>query len=239
MMDQSSQPGKGIGRSREGIEIWNRNWDEYKAHLFPEDPGIISRFSFLKLHAHQQMWKNPQYWHVPAGTQYDSTYTRKKEIITSQGPIIGLHDFFKPNTTVINPGCGEGVAAMGMAKDYKHTEILAVDYEFGHAVPLPTHSLSNLTYQNQDWRNFSLPEDSIDAIVSDQGIGLYGNTQEVVKEMTRIAKVGAVYRGTATRAMMGIPNFSDRLAEAGWDVWILRKPNGEATDLTVARLIRK
>jgi ubiquinone/menaquinone biosynthesis C-methylase UbiE len=83
--------------------------------------------------------------------------------------------------------------------------------------------MPNLRFQNEDWRQFSLSDNSIDAFISDQGIPLYGNIDSAVAELTRIAKKGALFRGTGTRGRSGVPNFDDRLAAFGWDVWHLRR----------------
>lgn len=224
--------------SQEGIEIWNRSWDTYKDRLFPDDANAISMFAIGARLKHAKFWANPQYWFTPAFTKYEEDGMRP-EIITAKKPILGLRTIFAPDRTVMDIGCGGGAAAIGMAREFRKNKILAVDYELGKEIPFPLHKESNLEFRQEDWRAFSLSDDSVDSFVSDQGIARYGNKESIVTELTRIAKVGAVFRGTQTRGIYGVPNFNERLAQAGWDVWHLRNPGGGVTQLIMAELKRK
>jgi hypothetical protein len=67
-------------------------------------------------------------------------------------------------------------------------------------------------------------------------VARYGNYDDVVSELTRISKPGAVLRVTQDRGIYGSPNFSDRLAKAGWDVYIPRSFTGSVTNVVAARL---
>lgn len=227
-----------IDLSHEGIEIWNRTWSTYKERLFPEDKSITPLFSPVKRFQHDKLWPSIQYWFTPANTELD-LYDKNTRIITVKKPVFGIRDVFKPGTVVMDIGCGGGSAAIGMAREFKKTHILATDYELGKAVSMPTHREPNLEFKSEDWRSFTFSDNSFDAFVSDQGIARYGNTDQSVKELTRIAKVGAVFRGTQTRGIYGQPNFHDRLAMTGWDVWQLRYPSGSASGIIIAQLKNK
>lgn len=227
-----------LGRSHEGIEIWNRSWQTVKDRVFPDDIDHLSKWSVRERMQHGKLWKTLQYWFTPAGTVFVPEVPSNAQLITAPRPIGGLHDIFVPGFTVMDVGCGGGRAALGMAKENGNSKILAVDYELGRSVPMPKHHLRNLTFQQEDWRSFSLPDNSIDAFVSDQGIARYGG-KEAVGELTRIAKPGALFRGTQTRGLWGRANFDDLLAQSGWDVWHLRYPHGDPSQIIIAKLKQK
>lgn len=226
-----------LGRSYEGIEIWNRSWETYKARLFPEDAAALPMFAFGRRLNHAKFWSNLEYWFTPANSKY-SLEAGNTSLITVKKPIVGIRAIFAPNNTVMDVGCGGGDAAIGMARENRKNKIQAVDYELGKEIAFPTHHEPNLEFQQQDWRAFTLPDSSIDAFLSDQGVARYGNSETVVQELTRIAKVGALFRGTQTRGIYGVPNFHERLAEAGWDVWHLKSLGGP-TNLIAAQLKNK
>lgn len=224
-----------IDVSNEGIEIWNRSWQTYKDRLFPDDKDAIPFYAVGQRLQYNKRWKQFQYWFTPANTKFDENASNS-QLITVAKPIIGIHEVFKPQTTVMDIGCGGGSAAIGMARENPKTDIIATDYELGEKISIPEHHEQNLKFQREDWRHFTLPDGSVDGFVSDQGIARYGNTDQSVKELTRIAKIGAVFRGTQQRGMFGQPNFDDRLAIFGWDVWHLRFPSGGASNIVIAKL---
>ena len=222
-----------IGRSTEGIEIWNRSWPTLKDRLFPEDITHIPLFSVKERLRHKKYWKTIQYWFTPAGTAYNPE-SHVSTLITVDKPVGNLHDIFIPGKTIMDVGCGGGAGAIGMAREFRKSNILATDYELGNKIPIPQNVLPNLTFQQEDWRNFSLPPHSIDGFVSDQGIAKYGG-EKAAEELTRIARKGAFFRGTQDRGVWGKPNFHDLLAQFGWNVWYLRNPAGGPSNLVVAQ----
>lgn len=230
--------GGAIDVSDEGIEIWSRSWQTYKERLFPDDKDAIPSYALARRLQHTKYWRSLQYWFTPAHTTFDENGGNSQPL-TVDKPIIGIHEIFKPHTAVMDIGCGGGSAAIGMARENRKTDIIATDYELGKKIPIPKHHEKNLKFQQEDWRKFTLPDSSVDAFISDQGIARYGNTDQSVKEMTRIAKAGAIFRGTQQRGIYGIPNFDDRLSMFGWNVWQVRLPSGEASNIIIAQLAVK
>lgn len=227
-----------IGQSHEGIEIWSRSWDTYKHRLFFDDVQALSPFALLKRLSHQKNWKEFQYWHTPADTVFDPD-ANHTELVSRNTPLFGIREFFKPNTTLMDLGCGGGSAALGMARANRRTQILAVDYELGKEIPFPKHNEKNLQFRQEDWRHFTLGDNTVNAFLSDMGIGKYGNIDSAVAELTRIAKPGAIFRGTRSRGVIGVPDIEDRMASLGWNVWHLRGPSGKATNLILGQLVSK
>ena len=227
-----------IGKSYEGIEIWNRGFDALKNKLFPDDINGISAFDFQGRLKHKKYWKLYEYWFHAAGTQYNPE-SSNSNLVDFPKPKFGIADFFQPALVIVDLGCGGGAAALEMARRYPKTNILATDYELGKVVTFPISNRGNLRYSWQDWRQFDLKNDSIDRILSVQGVGCYGNSDQVVRELTRVAKIGALLRVDQNRGLSGRANFDDRLAEQGWDVWMLRSPSGNNTNILAAQLKNK
>ena len=229
-----------IGRSREGIEIHNRNCPTVKARVFPED---IDRISFINLIArleHQILWTGKfRYWHIPAGTPYTND-EKEVELLSLKKPLLGLKDIFFPGATILDMGCGGGGAAIGMAQEFPGTKIIGIDYELGQSVPFPSKTPPNLHLLNMDWRNMSaFTDNTIDRIISDQGVAKYGNKIANIEELTRAAKPGAILRATQGNGLWGYPNFSDNLASLGWDVYMLKGLDGDNTNIIAATLKNK
>jgi len=220
-----------IGQDTQGIEIWNRSFSVLKRKLFPEE----SIEGFFKKRAK----KTYEYWYTPAFTPFDPQYSKPPEIIKNEKPIASLTECFSKNGRVLELGCGGGEAAAGMASKHKKTEIFAVDHEWGKKIPLRQSPRKNLHFSEESWYNLSFPDNYFDTIFSLQGVGRYGCNDETVKELTRVAKPGALLRVDQERGLIEKPTFNDLLAKHGWDTYHLRGIDKRATNLIIGILKNK
>lgn len=230
-----------VGRSSEHrIEIWNRTWNLVLKRVF-YDENWRNHSAYLDLLNHrikvffQGSLKNERTWY-----SYYS-YTTEK---TEENVDIGLDQIFKEGNIVVDLGCGFGAAAYGMASMHPNVKIIGGDYELGKKIPIPKYRLKNLEYRNIDWRNINLPDNSVDAWISDQGVGKYGNDAETVQELTRVSKPGTVLRATIeSRVVLGEKKFTDRLIENGWEVYYIvtntQTKSKINTRLICAKLVNK
>ena len=224
---QPSKDTKGaIGRDKNGVEIWNRNGDNALRKIFPESSSLKNR------------QKNWTYYFYPAETRFEDNYVEDKlyktKVIEEKGGIFTSDDFFSTGVTILELGCGGGQTAIDLARKYRGRGInyLAIDHEMGEEIPVPVHFLPNLNFINADWKNLDLKDESVDRIMSLQGVARYGG-EEAAKEVTRVAKEGAIFRGDEDRGVYGRRNFSDHLYEMGWNVWKLKD-----TTLIVAQKVK-
>lgn len=215
LISQKKGVNKGIGRDKNGVEIWNRDGDNLRSVLFQESSSSENK---------EKVWN---YSFYPAGTKFEEDPVKngfsKFQSVEKKGGIFNEDEFFAPGVTVLELGCGGGQAAVDLAKKYRGRGVnyLATDHEIGKGVIEPVHFLPNLKFQNVDWKQMPFEDGSVDRILSRQGIALYGG-EDSAREMTRVAKVGAIFRGDEGRAVMGRRNFSDHLCEMGWNVWKLK-----------------
>lgn len=209
LIQQNKRVNKGVGRDKNGIEIWNRDGDNIIETIFPESSSNENK---------ERIW---DYYFHPAGTKFEENLNG--EVVEKKGGILGIDEFFSPGATVLELGCGGGQAAIDLARKYRSIGVnyLATDHEMGEIIVKPINFLPNLVFEKVDWNHMEFANGSIDRILSRQGIARYGG-EEAVKEMTRVAKVGAIFRGDEDRGIFGRKKFSDNLYEMGWNVWKLK-----------------
>ena len=215
LISQKKGVNKGIGRDKNGVEIWNRDGDNLRSVLFQESSSSENK---------ERVWN---YSFYSAGTKFEEDPVKngfsKFQSVEVKGGILNEDEFFKSGVTVLELGCGGGQAAVDLAKKYRGRGVnyLATDHEIGKGVTEPIHFLTNLKFENVDWKQMPYENESVDRILSRQGVALYGG-EDAAREMTRVAKMGAIFRGDEGRGMIGRRNFSDHLCEMGWNVWKLK-----------------
>ena len=215
LISQKKGVNKGIGRDKNGVEIWNRDGDNLRSVLFQESSSQENK---------EKIWN---YSFYPAETKFEEDPVKngfsKFQSVEKKGGILNEDEFFAPGVTVLELGCGGGQAAVDLARKYRGRGVnyLATDHEIGTGIVEPIHFLTNLKFQNVDWKQMPYEDGSMDRILSRQGIALYGG-EDSAREMTRVAKVGAIFRGDEGRGIIGRRNFSDYLYEMGWNVWKLK-----------------
>lgn len=212
-----------ITRDEDGVELWDRSWGTERIRLFPEVGESEPR----------------SYWYLRAGSIFEENPERMAfEIVAAElGKVPTFNDFFTPGSKVLDLGCGGGSTVLGMSKDFNGIRFVGVDRALGNKLPFPKSAPENAKFYSMDWRALDFLDDSFDRVLSDQGVARYGNGDNVaVGELTRVAKVGALLRVTQDSGVVNLRNFSDRLCEYGWDVWIDMRGRGE---LVIARLVRK
>lgn len=227
LVQQNKRVNKGMGRDKNGIEIWNRDGDNIIKTVFPESSSSESK---------KKIW---DYYFYPVDTKFEDTYLlesdqHKTEVIKEKGGILGIDEFFSPGVTVLELGCGGGQAAIDLARKYRGVGVnyLATDHEMGEAIAKPINLLPNLVFEKVDWNHMDFADGSIDRILSKQGVARYGG-EKAAREMTRVAKIGAIFRGDQDTGVYMRRNFSDHLYEMGWNVWRMKN-----ADLIVAQKVR-
>lgn len=219
-----------FGRDHHGIEIWNRTFTNLRGKLFPEDPKAFSNRELrqTKLTGNEKY----KYWHIPAGTEYDpSDEDKEYQLVERDKPVASFTESFRDGAILLDLGSGGGAADRDMAKRFPEIQVHAVDHEYGDAIPRNRQDSPNLFFHQMSWNNLGFPTDYFDTILSVQGVGRYGVTDKAVAELTRVAKPGALLRIDKDRGMMGIPNFEDKLAEHGWDVFLVKESDGSSRSI--------
>lgn len=214
LIQQSKKINRGIGRDKNGIEIWNRDGENVIETIFPESSNKGNR---------EKVWN---YFFYSGGTKFEDKLREEgnsPEVIERKGGIFGIEEFFSPGVMVLELGCGGGQAAIDLARKYRGIGVnyLAADHEIGESIAKPINLLPNLRFEKIDWNQMDLTNESVDRILSRQGVARYGG-ERAAREMTRVAKMGALFRGDEDRGFFGKRNFSDYLYEMGWDVWKMR-----------------
>lgn len=208
-----------IASDRNGVSIWNRTAETVMSRLFSDDPTN----PFLDIDHREKMRNkktNIEYTFYKAGTKYQTDLLAHNiEQVKLSKPIAGLQDFFQPGTSLLDIGCGGGAAAVGFAKDNPEMTIKAVDHAFGNEIPMRRTRLKNLQFESVDWNDLPYEDGSFDRILSDEGIGRYGYPEKSAQEVTRIARPGALFRGTIGKQIFGRKGFHESLVERGWDIY--------------------
>lgn len=210
---KSTKPEGCIGRDRNGVEIWDRDGQNVIESIFPESSNYKNR---------NKIW---EYYFHPSGTRFEDTLKidHRTELVQKRGGILSLDEFFSSGAKILELGCGGGQAAVDLARKYRNRGVtyLAGDHEMGEEITEPVHLLPNLVFKNMDWNQIPIEDGSVERILSRQGVVRYGG-ERAVREITRVAKIGAILRGDGDNGMYGRRNFFDYLYEMGWDVWRLK-----------------
>jgi hypothetical protein len=197
-----------IGKDVNGHQIWNRSGRGEEKRLFADD---------------LRGWRGRRattYAVSRAYQEFDPAKINHPEELV--GLIGGKKEFFGQGKVLFDLGCGGGQADEDWARKYKHLAITAVDWEMGGKMPMRRTKLPNLKYVSADWtRMESVGDHTVDRIISDQGILLYGDFDENVRELSRIAAKGAIMRASlASSIRLGPNSVIQKLADAGWDVYL-------------------
>ncbi len=179
----------------------DRNETAYISMLFPDDKKI-------------------QLEYFPNPYQSEGTMTK---VIPGEQPVQepitqaifgGAETFFAQGKVVLDDGAGEAVALREFAIKYSHTVFIGIDnnYSFQRQVSLRKEG-AQLTYDSWDFLS-TLPDHSVDSIMSVQAAAMYGEPETVVPALTRVAKPGAVLR-----LDMGGVRFARVLVRYGWTVY--------------------
>lgn len=187
-----------ISRDRYGVEIWNRSANVVIERLFTDE-------------------LNPNYQKYSANNDIEQPIVRST--VVSEAPICGLNDFFREGSNILDLGCGGGEAAIGFSKLNKNLRVVGVDHAFEDRIPIRKSYKPNLTFQKVDWNAMPFEDGSFDRIISDQGAGVYFSHIKTAKEITRISKIGCVFRGNVDKGVAGERTFTEELCDMGWDVY--------------------
>lgn len=208
----------------EGIEIRNHDLREVVEYLFADEDYLN--------------WMNSRRPLVKrlAGIKTPKTYehfdrTGSQTIVRTTSPF-GLKEFFGSTGTLVDLGCGPGLAVMELAHLMPELTVIGVDYEIGKLISPPQHQLPNAYFLNDSWENTRLQSASVDRIMSRSAAFTFGKPETVVNEVSRIAKPGAVLRAeyfplnkykpvqSETRKKYSTGTiFAQYLSAAGWEVW--------------------
>jgi SAM-dependent methyltransferase len=166
------------GRSSEGIEIWNRDYNSLIARLFPDDPAHISFIQNpLEKLKYSRNWRGGRsYFYYSAGTEFSENHKQHNKIVNTSQAILGIGEFTKKDNVLLDLGCGGGAGAWGLANRNPEVRVIGVDYEMGEKIPFPEHNLPNLAYACMDWRKLEFSDNRFDAVISDKGWQDMGTT---------------------------------------------------------------
>lgn len=207
-----------IATDIDGISIWNRTSRTTMQRLFSDDP-TNRHINSRKGGVQNERGKN-EYWHYPVGARYSpEDLPQDAKLVDMNGPVIGMADFFGKGEHLLDLGCGGGESAVGFAKEYPALDVIAVDHAFGNEIPLRKSRLKNLKFEAGDWDELRFSNSTFDRFISDEGVGRYGHPRSSAKEMTRVAKIGAIFRGTIGKQVSGRIGFHNALVEEGWEVY--------------------
>lgn len=225
-----AQPERGLTDShlgiygREGIEIRNHDLREVVEFLFADE-------LYLKLRNSKRSFTQRL-----AGAKTLYTYEHfdrmgMQKVSLSMSPF-GIKEFFGITGTLVDLGCGPGLAAIELAHLMPELTVIGVDYEFERQITQPWHQCSNLHFLGDSWEKTHIESASVERIISRSAAFTYGRPEKVVREVTRIAKPGALLRAeymplnkyknlqSETRKKYSTGTiFAQTLLAAGWEVW--------------------
>lgn len=214
----------GLHSTQDGIELRNHDFVESIEILFAD----IGRLIFLN--SIRSPWDKIR--RKGSLIEYELFNNDTREQVLLKRAPLGTEEFFQTSGTLLDLGCGPGQTPLEIAAKFPHITVVGVDYEFGRQIIPPPYDFPNLTYLNDNWGDLSLDDQSVDRIISTSAAFTYGKPAEVVPEVTRVAKAGAMLRAQT----MPYPNdpaiengdlntpgsayaFSRTLASQGWVVW--------------------
>lgn len=137
----------------------------------------------------------------------------------------GLKAFFSEGTSLLDIGSGGGQAVDQMRTKYSQgMRIQGVDIRYG--IDKPSADLKS-PYTTASWKHLPYKESSFDRLLSYESFPRYpfsgdGDTEQatqVFKEITRVAKNGALWRGTLPSMVSG-SHFMDGFTQNGWEVYV-------------------
>ena len=227
-----------FGEKRE-FRSFNRPLSMYEDRLFPDDEGMkekfISkppqppRFSYAHCYSPQTIIREVSLvMGVPP--EYDDLLI--SEIGTIDG---GKTGFFKQGSRILDIGSGGGMAVTEINRKYKHKDIKAVGLDIRYTSRQSVKAKGEKRFVGGEWGKMPFADDSFDRLLSYESFPKYGMSRnqsvedykKVFKEITRISKVGTIWRGTYGTSLAGgsMPTPAAVMASNGWEVYVF--PTGD------------
>lgn len=177
------------------LDETTREQIEYSALLFPDD---FTGNRFLN-------WFLRRVPEIRHGERFNYSDGIKTSVVSMDELVRlvgGKREFFKPGNKILDVGSGAGLAVYQMAKSYekKNIDIIGVDYAYGEGRPISTEFGS---YVAGIWRQLPFAPNSFDGILCCESFPRHAqlnlgseHNKNIVGEITRVAKPGAIWRAT-------------------------------------------
>lgn len=166
--------------------------------------------------------------------RYNSPYPLRKYITRSIFNAI-LKYVESNDKKILDAGCGDGIAAVMIAKKYPQAEIVALDISKPNLERAKQRALdnrvNNIFFQQGDAENLPFPDNSFDLVISSQVLEHLPNFRKGLDE---------IYRVTKKRAIITLPsalNLCSLSLLGGSEYWLLRKRSLIALPIGFFRLI--
>jgi hypothetical protein len=224
---------------KEEFRFFNRPLVAYLSMLFPDDPGITKwemehqpREIIAATGRGRKLMTLKPVTRAPAPDRWLHLDASGEEFVDAKkvGKIFGgKEDFFSKGTALLDIGAGGGTAVQEMTQAYSNLQVTALDVRYGEQPPSAPNR-SNPTYVCARWNDLPFETDAFDRLISLESFPRYAwseNTslediKRTVKEITRVAKAGALWRGSCAKDIAGRPKgeyIQNMLQENGWEVY--------------------
>lgn len=116
----------------------------------------------------------------------EAAYQKKLEV---------TREYFRPDMEVLEFGCGTGSTAITHAPYVKH--ILAIDFsskmlEIAQS-KADANTIKNITFMHSGIDDFSVPDQTLDAVLGLSVLHLLENKDEVISKVHKMLKLGGVF----------------------------------------------
>ncbi len=216
-----------------------RGSQEYKAGLFPEGPTGHTVIDFL--------FRNLAAKKIHGKFEYfaQSSIGMKSQILTP-GSINqktgGLIKFFQPGETLLDLGCGVGVAAGQMQAEFPDIRVIAMDKGLGTKLDPIYRKYGD--YIGGDWNKLPFKDNTFTRILAVESFPKHADWiwgfKDTFKDITRISQLGTIWRGTHSSF-----NATETVAEDDWKTEMVQsmKANGWEVFINkrifIAKLVHK
>ncbi len=201
----------------------DRNGSDYLESLFKDDYSNVTE----ALKKANENYEEYDAW-VPDSLSRDREMQlltpgeEVREAVVESGDQIfgGLEDFFAEGRVVLDLGTGEGIGIREISRYFFPESVLVgVDVGYDRQVK-PNLNKKGVQFSKEDWDVLAtIPDNSVDSLMSVAGAFLHGKAAPVVQAVTRVAKEGTVLRvdqiGVADRHGL----YVDELVKNGWTVY--------------------
>lgn len=198
-------------------EFTTRDFEEYKAFLFPEDEYKDKDFPIF---------------------HYFSLQGGRAPIESIQATFTGVEGFFHQGAVILDIGSGSGKAVAEMNSQFssKGVKVIGLDKAYEKEKPIVGDPEM---FKSGSWDNMPFEDNTFTGLLSVESFPRYRtrrpeSTIKTIKEITRVAKPDAVWRATFSRSFTDEETLIHTMVENGWETFLI-----PSELVLIARLLKK